>query len=237
MNGGEPAPSGERALESAPGRQIVLRRHRPERFTPRFKLAGLGMMFVTWPLIALPLLVLAALGCLSGPPQIVSGTCVGLLWALSLADSGVLLRNQSLRRAALEDYRRQLPSGGSLLGFVGLSTAGYLRSAACAADTHEDVGLLVATDGALEFHGDSLSITVPRRLVNEVVVRWDPNCSWVGLHWIRIACSERGDVCYLYVQSRDKDRLTCLPASNDVLLARLQRWVKAGLHGEAYTGD
>lgn len=210
----------------APDSPLAIRRREPERFTTGLKLAGNGVVLAGGMAAWLPALLLPLLGIWAwGPLQILIAMAVGTLWAVSLTDNGSLWRNRALREASLADLRARHPDlAGSCIGFVGLSTPSHLVRQFQRFDTHEDVGCLCATSGTLHFFGDRLDLSLPRQAITAIEFRFDPCCSFIGLHWIRITYVEDSHLSYLYVQSRDRDRLSDLPRRNRALMEQVQKW-------------
>ncbi|HET6381788.1 MAG TPA: hypothetical protein VFJ58_00215 [Armatimonadota bacterium] len=215
-----------RALELRSGSAALVRRP-STRFTTGLKLAGNGVVVVGGLAAWLPVIILPLLGVWAwGPFQLVTAMMVGTLWAIALTDNGSLCGNRRLREASLADLKARHPQlASNCIGFVGLSTHGHLLRQFQRFDTHEDVGSLCATPRSLIFLGDSIDLSIARAAITAIEFRIDPCCSFIGLHWIRLSYTDGDATRYLYLQSRDRDRLSDLPRRNNALLKRLQGWV------------
>ena len=225
MDDREDFPTVERSLELARG-SVSLERRSASRFTTGIKLAGNGVVALGGMAAWLPVVILPLLGVWYwGVVELVAAILVGVLWAVALTDNGSLWKNRDLRDAAMEDLRRSHPElVSSFVAFVGFSTHPHLFRQFQRLDTHEDVGCLCATSSRLVFLGDQMDVTIPRHAITGIEFRLDPCCSFIGLHWIRVAYTDGGQTHFVYLQSRERDRLSELPRRNRGLLERLKAW-------------
>ena len=161
-------------------------------------------------------------------PALVSAL-VTILWTTTVLEHGSLWSNRALREASQPDLRRQHRElSAAVMGFVGICTPGYMVRQMWHSDiAHEDVGMLSATFSSLVFTGDSMTLSLDRSSILSIsthVNLWNPSYSWFGLHWIRVAYGDVEAPSHLFLQSRDRDRLSQLPRCNQRLLARLRAW-------------
>ena len=219
-------PSGLYPVRRAAG---VIQRRRAGAYTPAFRVAANSLVSASAFMVLAPLFFLWWVGIFN--PLICGATSmiVGCLWALSVAKHTSLWRNQSLREASASRLNAHNPElGRSVLAFVGVSTPRYLPRAILHSDmAQEDVGMFCATRSSLIYVGDAVEIRLRRASISAIELR--PYLSYIlaGIHWIRITYEVDGASRYLYVQSREKERLSQLAVCNERLYRRLAEWMDA----------
>ena len=209
----------------APG---AIQHHPPREFTTGLKLAQNSVVAAGCALSFWPVVLFSMTG-VGGLPAVLAALLVSVFWSVSVVDRLALWHNAQLRAISYDTLERQRPELVSrTLGFVGLTTSHYLHGPAWYLDTHEDVGMLCATETQLIYHGDRFQLSVPRGQVHAIEFRPDLQYSWMGLDWIRVTYSGPEGADYLYMQARDRDRLSMLPRANKALMRRLQKWRSSG---------
>jgi hypothetical protein len=208
----------------APG---AIQHSAPREFTTGLKLAqnsvvAAGCTLSFWPVV---LFCMTGIG---GLPAVLAALLVSVFWSVTVVDRLALWHNAQLRAISHDALQRQRPELVSrTLGFVGLTTSHYLHGPAWYLDTHEDVGMLCATGTHLIYHGDRFQLSLPRAQVQAIEFRPDVQYSWMGLDWIRVTYNGPEGADYLYIQSRERDRLSMLPRANKALMRRLQKWISS----------
>jgi hypothetical protein len=217
-----------RSLQPWGMRRSAIERLTPRQYTTSLKLAGNAVITATALVLFVPVVFLFAMGAFGAIPA-AAGVFVAIVWALTIVEQGSLWANRRLRDSAAD---RLTVAGPELkrgaLGFVGVCTPSYLVRQIWHSDmAHEDVGTLSAASGALIFSGDRMRVTIPRAVITSIAWRtnlWHPFCPLFGIRWIVVSYSEDGHARHLFIQSRDKDRLSQLAACNRTLFDRLQAW-------------
>ncbi|HET6381787.1 MAG TPA: hypothetical protein VFJ58_00210 [Armatimonadota bacterium] len=217
--------------QSAP---VSIERRKPAVYTPALRFTANGALTASGLLVIPPILLLWFLG--ATPALMAAGSAlVAIVWCMSILENRSLWANQRLRDQSYQRLREQRAGlAASCVGFVGVCRRGYLCTQIWHSDmAHEDVGTLCAPTNSLEFEGDNLRISIPRSAIKAISFRTNPVYAPFGIRWIRIDYQDDGQQRYLYVQSRERDRLSQLPSCNKALLDRLNAWLSGGRRSHA----
>ncbi|MCA1595440.1 MAG: hypothetical protein LC772_03320 [Chloroflexi bacterium] len=213
-------------LHPVPRRGSEIQRRRPRDYTGALRATGNGVVTASAFIVILPVLFLHAMG-LFGIPAVAVATLVACIWILSVIENASLWKNRPLREASENRLKAEHPELARCgVAFVGVSTPSFRFRQVLHSDmAHEDVGMLCLSPSALRFMGDAMQITIARTDITEIALRSNPFYAIAGIRWVRVSYSSGAERSELYIQSRERQRLSQLGPCNEALCERLNRWL------------
>lgn len=208
------------SLDVAPSRRV---------FTRSLRTTGNVVLSASGLLVIPPMLFLMFSGA-SNAALIVTSLFVFTIWVTSILERNSLWGNTALLQSAQERCSAvQQASGLRSLAFVGICTPSTLLHQVWHADlNHEDVGMLCVSPSSIVFLGDSATRTIHRADIADIDWQKHLIYGFLGIRWIRVKYLQDGQTKTLFIQSREKERLSQLAACNSALFKSMRHWWTRG---------